>query len=404
MPTKTNQPTETSLPPCEVFRTGTHTTSSGECLTYSAADLDAIANNYDPVGAPAPIVIGHPKADSPAYGWIKSFKRVGDKLVAEPQHVDAQFASLVKDKKFRKISMAFFRPNEASNPKPGIWYPRHWGFLGAAAPAVPGLQPVTWSGSDEGVVEFSMSSYQQANFFQRLRDFIIEKFSLEDADKVISDYQVASLFEDVGRESAADTASEFTATGAANGGLSSLSPADKNKPAPTLTTDYIIPNFSAQENTEMSEQDKQELERLRAENAKLQKDQQVAAREARRAEFAALTETLKAEGKLPAAEAAGAIEFALALTDDPAVEFAAADGKKVNSVAWFKSFLERLPIAIPLGELAKKPATDAAPPATFAAPVGAEVDAGRLELHNKAAAYAAQHKVDYFTAACAVGA
>ncbi|MDR2172681.1 MAG: hypothetical protein LBE32_00480 [Burkholderiales bacterium] len=402
MDNKTNpsENSESSLPSCEVFRVGTHTTSSGECLSYSAADLDQIVASYDPVNAPAPIVVGHPKADAPAYGWIKSFKRVGDKLVAEAENVNPEFAALVKNKAYRKISMAFFRPDETSNPKPGIWYPRHWGFLGAAAPAVPGLQPVAWS-SDEGVeFSYSLNSYRFGRLFQRLRDFFIDQFGLEKADDVISEFDIADFFEQSGADRAevnGNNDSIFNASGA-DGGLSRLSSADKNKPAPTP---FIVPNFSAQEKNEMSEQDKQELERLRTENAKLQQDQQAAAREARRTEFAALAENLKAEGKLPAAEALGVIEFALSLPDDSAIEFAAADGKKINSVQWFKNFLSRLPKAISVEEAA--PTSKNIPKTTtFSAPIGAVIPAEQLEQYNKIVAYATEHKVDFITALAAV--
>ncbi|MCL2297957.1 MAG: hypothetical protein FWC38_00565 [Proteobacteria bacterium] len=396
---------DASLPPCEVFRVGAHTTSTGERLSYSAADLDQIAASYDPVNAPAPIVVGHPATDAPAYGWVKSFKRVGDKLVAEAEDVNPQFASLVKNKAYRKISMAFFRPNEASNPKPGVWYPRHWGFLGAAAPAVPGLKPVTWSGGNDGVVEFSYALTPSGfgAILSRLRDFLIDQFGAEKADAAIPEYYIADLYRQAGAESVQDETT-FTATGAAPSGSSLLS--DAGAEASSVTTAAPTTTPQPPEDQEMSDQEKKELERLRAENAALQQQQQAAAREARRAEFAALTEKLKAEGKLPAAEAAGAIEFALALPNDSEVEFVAFGcqaATKVNSVQWFKGFLERLQPSIPLGEAAKQPVPGAAAPVAFAAPNGVSVDRELLDIHNKAEAYASQNKTDYWTAVKAVG-
>lgn len=394
---------DTSFPPCEVFRVGTHTTASGECISYSAADLDAIAESYDSANAPAPIVVGHPTTNAPAYGWLKSFRRVGDKLIAVPDKVDAAFSALVKDGKFKKVSMAFFRPDEASNPKPGVWYPRHVGFLGAAAPAVPGLKPVSFV-NDQGVVEFEAYALTPAGFagiLRRMRDFLIDQLGVEKAGGVVSERDIEDLYKQVGIDSVtpADQTDNplFNASGAASGGSLSLSSAGSSHPAaPT--------HFSSKESNEMSEQDKQELERLRAENARLKQQQQEAARETCRAEFAALTETLKADGRLPAATAAGVIEFALSLNGEQAVEFTAADGKKINRAQWFKDFLLGLPQSIPMGEAGKKSTQDAPAPVAFVAPAGTTVDNDRAALHAKAVSYQTSHKCDYLTAARAVGA
>lgn len=56
----------------EIFRTGRQTASSGEALSFTEADLKASASAYDPTLHEAPIVVGHPRGNSPAYGWIKS--------------------------------------------------------------------------------------------------------------------------------------------------------------------------------------------------------------------------------------------------------------------------------------------------------------------------------------------
>lgn len=65
----------------EVFRTGTHTDSAGNTSQWTKDDLDRIAQQYDPTHHEAPIVIGHPETDSPAYGWIQALKVEGEKLL-----------------------------------------------------------------------------------------------------------------------------------------------------------------------------------------------------------------------------------------------------------------------------------------------------------------------------------
>ena len=96
-----------AMKPFEIFRTGRHTSSQGADLTFSDTDVAAIASGYDVALHHAPMVVGHPKQDDPAYGWINGLTLKGDRLVAQPADIDPAFAELVRDKKFRKVSAAF---------------------------------------------------------------------------------------------------------------------------------------------------------------------------------------------------------------------------------------------------------------------------------------------------------
>ncbi len=58
----------------EIFKAGTHTSSNGTTKDYSIKDLEFIASSYNPAENEAPIVIGHPLNNSPAYGWIDLLK------------------------------------------------------------------------------------------------------------------------------------------------------------------------------------------------------------------------------------------------------------------------------------------------------------------------------------------
>ncbi|MBJ2153741.1 hypothetical protein [Paracoccus sp. IB05] len=89
-------------------------------------DLKAVADCYDPVAAPAPVGIGHPATDAPAYGWIGSFDYDSqeERLFATIGEIEPEFAELVKAGRFKKVSMAFFSPDQAHNPVAGSWYPR----------------------------------------------------------------------------------------------------------------------------------------------------------------------------------------------------------------------------------------------------------------------------------------
>jgi len=149
------------MTPLNIFRPGTHTAQNGQTLTFTAEDLTATAAAYDPARHEAPLVVGHPATDDPAYGWVESLAVSADGLEATPRQVDPEFAALVNAERFARISASFFLPDAPSNPVPGVYYLRHVGFLGAAAPAVKGLRKPSFNLSDEAgtvTVEFSIPS------------------------------------------------------------------------------------------------------------------------------------------------------------------------------------------------------------------------------------------------------
>jgi len=117
----------------DIARTGTFEDSNGREHTFTEADLEAIRAGYDPAKSEAPLVFGHPKDNAPAYGWLHALKLEGAKLLAQFAHVPAQVKKLVQDRHYRYVSMSL------SPDKRRIL---HIGLLGAAAPAIHGLEPV----------------------------------------------------------------------------------------------------------------------------------------------------------------------------------------------------------------------------------------------------------------------
>src|SRR5882672_4454691 len=83
----------------QLFRRGTHVASNGERLTFSDADLEASARAYDPKLHEAPIVVGHPELDKPAYGWIGklAYNKGEGAMDGDGAQVDPAFAELVKN-------------------------------------------------------------------------------------------------------------------------------------------------------------------------------------------------------------------------------------------------------------------------------------------------------------------
>ena len=170
--------------PIEICRAGTHTDSHGTTLNFSESDVAAMAAAYDPALSEAPIVVGHPKADAPAWGWIKSLTAQAGRLYALPDQVDPAFAEMVRAGRYKKLSAALYGPTSPANPKPGAWYLRHVGFLGAQPPAVKGLAPVCFASGDDGYITVEFS--EELSFIARLvgllrglRDYITEKDGAE---------------------------------------------------------------------------------------------------------------------------------------------------------------------------------------------------------------------------------
>jgi hypothetical protein len=103
-----------------------------------------------------PLVIGHPKTDTPAYGWVDSLYFVNGLLNAYPSAVTAEFAGWVNDGFYKKMSSSFYPPSHHSNPVPGVYYLKHIGFLGGCPPAVKGLPDAAFSDHD-GLVSIDFS-------------------------------------------------------------------------------------------------------------------------------------------------------------------------------------------------------------------------------------------------------
>lgn len=359
----------------EIFRAGRHTDMHGRTIEFTADDLKAIAEGYDPELSPAPVVVGHPKTDAPAYGWHKRLVAEGDSLFAEEDQVDEAFNDMRRAGRFKNRSASFYLPDAPNNPKPGQLYIKHVGWLGAAAPAVKGLKQVSFAEDEEGVVEFALSDRRWgfrhvADIARGFRDWLIETAGLEKANEVVPDWRIQALNEAAQDD---DSSPAFTAgTGAEE----------------TTVTEKKTP--AGDKSAEFAEREQQ----LDTRSADLDtREQKLAEREsiARRTDATDFADQLVDQGKVLPKDKATVVELLLALPTDKPLSFADGDDQVEKPAAdLFRAFLDGLPKQIEFGERSAETG-DGSGSYDFAAPPGAQVDAGQAELHRKARAYQAQH-------------
>ena len=132
----------------EIFRAGRHIDDAGTAHDFSAADVAAMAAGYDPGLREAPLTVGHPASNLPAYGWVKRLAAAAGVLTMNPHQVEPAFAEMVQAGRFKKRSASFYPPASPNNPTPGKWYLRHVAFLGAQPPAVAGLKDIQFAEDD----------------------------------------------------------------------------------------------------------------------------------------------------------------------------------------------------------------------------------------------------------------
>ena len=140
----------------EIFRAGTHRDDAGNNHTFTRAQLEEMVGTYNATLREAPLTVGHPKDNLPAYGWVKRvFINESGNLAVDPHQVDPAFADMVKAGRFKKRSASFYPPNAPHNPTPGKWYLRHVAFLGAQPPAVAGLKEIGFAADQDEVLSFA---------------------------------------------------------------------------------------------------------------------------------------------------------------------------------------------------------------------------------------------------------
>lgn len=326
----------------EVFRAGTHIDSKGVERTWSTADLDSIVANHSSDAA-APFVVGHPKTNNPAFGWVSELKRDGDVLLAKGRDIYKEFADAVEQKLYPKRSVSLVQTDS------GIRL-NHVGFLGAVAPAVPGLQDIQFNlDASASTYEFSTESAVRSagwhlgsvgRMMRGIKNWFIEQEGAEKANDLIPEYAIEELAS-AGRDisSALDDKPE----------------SDFSKHSPTKQTDDAGGNAVSEFTKEQLDQAVKDAVAkatapLNDQITQLNADKDAAAFNARLNDAQTLVNGLLEDGKLVPAMSSGVAEFLANLPDDSeaAFEFSVGDGdqaetKNQSPREFMTGFLKGLP-------------------------------------------------------------
>lgn len=303
----------------EVFRIGTHTDSAGNRRDFTEADLDKIAA-YDPARHEAPMVIGHPKDNAPAYGWVERAYREGGSLLVDFKGVAPEFADLVKAGRFKKRSISLYPDGSL----------RHVGFLGAVPPALKGLKDVAFAEGEASTYEFGeeaqAAGQPSASAMARFAESFFGLFFPGRTDNPAGDGP-AFKEEPMPGKDTNDAAGQA-------GQLAAL----------TAKMDQFSEALAAKD---------KRIADLEAANKQLANRMDTTVATGRRAEITAFCEGLASKGRLTDFQRDLAVSFMEKLDGAGDMDFAEGDKAVKKPVAEaFKAFLESLPVQVEFGEFA----------------------------------------------------
>lgn len=110
---------------------------SGTTVTFSEADITALAERVQSQisgGFTPPLVVGHPRHDSPRVGGVVEAKAEGGTLLLKVDELVPEFAESCRKGEYKYTSVSLYKDG-------GL---RHLGVLGGTNPAVKGLEPIAF--------------------------------------------------------------------------------------------------------------------------------------------------------------------------------------------------------------------------------------------------------------------
>lgn len=360
----------------EVFRAGKQTDSAGNTKDWTTEDLDTIVKTYNDQPADArheaPVVLGHPETDKPAYGWVQQLKREGNILLAELKDLSDNFVEMVKNGMYKKRSISLYADMLL----------KHIGFLGAVPPAVKGLaDPIFNHAGVSTTIEFEE---EKIEFKEEKEDnTATQKFTIELSEEdtqIILNNIIGKL---MNKENKLVTwlKSKFSEDEAATKVIEAVANYSEEDQIPAPTPESKTADFKE------SSEYKEMLVKQQESDAKIAKMQETA----RRKEWDNFTEgeigKPMADGRLLPADKEAAVEYADALYTSQKVEFSDNGNlvKDTNGAKKFTAWLEAMTPKISFGTQAGKEGREEAvtPKSQFS---GMTVDPARELQYNEAMA------------------
>jgi len=159
-------------------------------------NIDELVANFDASVHEPPVCVGHPKDNSPAYGWVSKLWKEGKDLLAEMALLP-EFAEMLKKQVFKKRSIAFYTDFEGTGKK----VLRHIGFLGGMPPRIKGMPDLVFADVDGEFSEVELRAISELNWRQKdlssvlrnLKNDLIERVGAESADKIIPEFSITQL-------------------------------------------------------------------------------------------------------------------------------------------------------------------------------------------------------------------
>jgi len=331
----------------EIFRTGEHTDSAGNIKKWTEEDLDQITARYNPAEHEAPVVIGHPVGNAPAFGWVEAVRREGQFLYAKFKNLVPEFVDMVKKGLFKKRSMSVYQDGTL----------RHIGFLGAMPPAVKGLADIKFEAEKKAItIEFEQKRCRHLNeddTFKGGFDGCVEHMM---SCEGLREENARRLCAYIGRKAGKIESAESKQKGGMKmnfkewlkgiftKAVDAMPDGDLQPPAPQTFSEAEVRAREA----EAVKRAKEEKDREFAEQKKRE------AKERRAGEVKSFCEMLLKEGKIiPAWMKSGLQEFLTSLDGEESLEF---DEKKekASRLEWMKNFLSKLPEVVNFREIAKR--------------------------------------------------
>jgi len=289
----------------EIFKGGKQIDSSG--VEHDGDMLiDKTIATFNPGIHEPPIVVGHPKDNAPAFGWIQGLKKTGNTLLAKIGNIIPEFEAAVENGMYKKRSASFYPDGRL----------RHVGFLGAAPPAVKGLADLKFD-EGEDFVTFEFGEHKTTVSKKE------EKMTFKDFVEIFKFWKEAEKDPDM---QLPGVNQKMTGSG------------DKS---------------FTEADIEAAKKSGAEAERKKADTEFAEKERQTKG-EARTKEISDFCDTLVKEGKIPPSWVnSGLVEFAKGLDSETEISFSEKEAKK-SPAAWFKSFLEGFEKSAIFQELATK--------------------------------------------------